>query len=586
MVIRRTSITGLLGIAGLFGLLLTLSAGTSLFAAGPSEATIAAAVKKGRDRLVQLPGQPGDSDAPLVGYALLKCGLTQHHSLVQATLQEAVKKVDAIVEPPHHVYEYACMANLFVEADPQLYQPQLVKIRDWLIARQQPNGSWYYPNNTNPESGDSSITQFAILGLWATQRGGVEIPPDVWERAGGWWIKTQRSDGGFAYHPANVGNPQESNSRLSMTVAGCGSLLIIERMLYPNRVTGRTQPVPAGRRRYGLLEPPPPEISGKDRERARDAGTPSITEDNLQKSVKKATTWLSSHYTAMPNQWITYFHYGCERTGALLETDKFGSHPWYDEGAELLLRLQLGTGEWPTVNEGTQSSRTSTAFALLFLNRSTQSIIGPRPTVRLSGGGLLMGGRGLPENLSETAIQAGQVKTRKLLGPVNELLADLSKTEATEQAPSPEAIAATIQFDRPEDLLKQADQLPELLKHPQPAVRQVAAWGLGRIGDVRSTPLLIAALSDPDLDVAAEASLALCRLSRQWHGPLKGPLSNERIPAEPPLRAEGELTEAELKAWEASVATWKQDATAAWKRWYLSVRPYDERDDRQTLKPR
>ncbi len=566
-------------------LTLGFTTGPSLSAAGPSEATIEAAIKKGRDRLVELPGQPGDSDAPLAGYALLKCGTSPQHPFIQSMLQEAVKKVDSQVEPLHHVYEYACMANLFLEANPELYQPQLVKIRDWLVQRQQQNGSWFYPNNPNPEDGDSSITQFAILGLWAVQRGGVEVPNEVLEKAGDWWIKTQRPDGGFAYHPASFNSPLQTNSRLSMTAAGCGSVLILERMLYPNRVLGRAPSQPASRRRFGVLEQVPPEtpalIPGKSRPPAESKLTPEI----LQKAAKKASGWLAGHYDATSPQWLTYCHYGCERAGALLETDKFGSHDWYAEGAEVLLRFQSASGEWQGMSDGTQTPRTSTAFALLFLKRATQSVIGPRPTVRLTGGGLLMGGRGLPENLSETAIQAGQVKTRKLLGPVDELLADLSKTDATEQAPSPEAIAATIQFDRPEDLLKQADQLPHLLKHHQPEVRQVAAWGLGRIGDVRSTPLLIATLKDADLDVAAEASLALCRLSRQWHGPLKGPLTDERIPAEPPIRPEGDLIEADLKAWEASVITWRQDATAAWKRWYLSVRPYDERDDRQTLKP-
>ena len=46
------------------------------------------------------------------------------------------------------------------------------------------------------EASDTSQAQFALLGLWAAQRAGVEVSPEVWQKAGRWFLSSQREDGG------------------------------------------------------------------------------------------------------------------------------------------------------------------------------------------------------------------------------------------------------------------------------------------------------------------------------------------------------------------------------------------------------
>ncbi len=67
----------------------------------------------------------------------------------------------------------------------------------YLLGRQNPNGSWDYQGRTH---GDTSISQYAVLGMWEAENAGVEIPPSVWDRAAGWFLSVQDSAGGWNYH--------------------------------------------------------------------------------------------------------------------------------------------------------------------------------------------------------------------------------------------------------------------------------------------------------------------------------------------------------------------------------------------------
>src|SRR5262249_27256640 len=157
------------------------------------------------------------------GYALIKSGTPKDNAYIQQLTAATVDRINRGVyqsgpEPQHHVYEAACDAFLLTDVDPVLYQPQLATLRDYLVRHQLPQGSCFYPSSP-PEAGDTSITQFALLGLWATKRAGIDVPQATWDNAAKWLLKTQMPDGGFAYHPF-AGNQQPSTH--TMTAAGCG----------------------------------------------------------------------------------------------------------------------------------------------------------------------------------------------------------------------------------------------------------------------------------------------------------------------------------------------------------------------------
>ncbi len=548
------------------------------------------AILKARGSLVNPNASVTDSEASIIAYALHKGGLPVDHPQIAGAADAIVKKVEQGTYgtgngPAQHIYEAASDAILLVDLDGVKYAGQLGAIRDYISRTQRFNGSWHYPVSPAGEDfGDTSITQFAVLGLWAIQRANVEVAPEVWDKAARWLIATQHTDGAFAYHPQERGDPRFFQPRLSMTAAGASSLLIIQRMLYGDQIVDTPEVVPASRKRFGVLEAFPAEQSPAAPKPA--ATNKNVSSETLERQAKKAASWLASHFEPRPTfDFYTYELYGCERVGSLLSSDSFGSHNWYQEGAASLLAHQLPTGTWP----GSSSPRAMTAFGILFLSRATQSIIKPRVKVRLTGSGLLAGGRGLPDDLSKVAIEDGTVKQRRKLGPIDEMLADLEKSAVDEAPVNPQSVIATLQFDKPDELVGKLEQLPGLLKNPKPEVRQVAAWALGRSGEIRMAPRLIEALSDPDINVAADASLALCVLSRQPQGVIKAELSNERVAPEPPevveLDVDGEKIPAEqVAAAKTAVAQWRRTSIQGWTRWYLLNRPYDERDDRTQIR--
>lgn len=546
-------------------------------------------VIKARDWLIKsAPNAADSSEISIVAYALHKAGVPATDPLIANAVTGITKKIQqgsytTGTGPLHHVYEAACDAMLLVDLDATAHRDKLSVLRDYIIGRQRSNGSWHYPATSPTEDvGDTSITQFAILGLWAVRRAEIEVPNGVWEKAAQWLFATQHKDGGFAYHPNEKSKPDENTPTLSMTAAGASSLLIIQRMLHDNRVITAADPATSSRKRFGVLEFLPSEqpVAKKN------ADPLKVKYETLERNIKNASSWIASHYTPRPTfHFFTYELYGCERVGSLLESEKFGSHNWYEEGADSLIAHQNPEGNW----NGHASPRAMAAFGMLFLVRATQSIVQPRVKVRMTGAGLLAGGRGLPDDLSKVTVQDGSVKQLKKLGPLDEMLADLEKSAVGDVPVNPQSVIATLQFDNPEELVGKLDQLPTMLQHPKPEVRQVAAWALGRSGDLRQIPRLITALADPDINVAADASLALCVLTRQPQGVVKGEFATERIAPEPPevmeVDFDGEkLPQEKIDAAKAAQAAWRRASQQAWNRWYLNNRPYDERDDRQQIR--
>ena len=66
-----------------------------------------------------------------------------------------------------------------------------------------------------------------------------------------------------------------------------------------------------------------------------------------------------------------------ERAGVLTGTAWVGTHDWYLEGAEYLLKAQRPDGSWSGSSELAQMQQVDTCFALLFLKRATTRLHTP-----------------------------------------------------------------------------------------------------------------------------------------------------------------------------------------------------------------
>jgi len=543
---------------------------------------VKAALERARGSLSSVQLLAGSGQGSLTAYALIKSGQPVEAPAIQNHIRQIQQKVDggsydAVREPQHHVYEAACDAMLLADTDAEANKYRLEKLRDYLVRKQLQNGAWYYPNVPAASVGDTSITQFAILGLWAIHRARVEVPRDTLAKAGKWLIGSQRSNGGFAYHPFEIAaRPEDKLTSESMTAAGCGTLAVIKLILYgePAPTVAATQPP---RRKFGVLEQAALEGEKPEKPAARStADTVSVSREALDKAINTAEKTLADKFPGgTKNRFPVYFLYACERTGTLLGTETFGTHRWYESGVDFLLEKQLPTGDWGDLG-GPLTGPANTAFAMLFLSRATKTLVKPVPRQRLVGGGLLAGGRGLPDELDRVDVTGGTVKQRLKKGPVDDLLGQLEQPQEISLPTIQEAIVESVSLDNPDELIGQLDRLKKLSRHPEPEVRQVAVWALSRSGDYRIAPMLIERLSDPDPVVAWEASLGLCVLSRM-------PLGIVPARGKPPLPIAPPEVTAEDAASQAAYQSWHDQTKAAWDAWYLRVRPYDERDDRRQL---
>jgi hypothetical protein len=230
------------------------------------------------------------------------------------------------------------------------------------LLEHQSAGSWRYPAG----GADLSNTQYALLGLQAAARCGIEIPDEVWFDALAWLRSMQSSSGrpvkllvnevrgtyrvawtenararGFTYLP---GVPPVTGS---MTTAGLAGLAICQDQLWDSR-----------------------KLKPKQRQ-------------DIRRSVRDALAWMQDNFQTAKNPghptggWHYYYLYGMERAGVLVRSRFMGRWDWYLEGATYLLGAQQGDGSWVTEHQDLD-----TAFAILFLKRSTARTRNPVITPR------------------------------------------------------------------------------------------------------------------------------------------------------------------------------------------------------------
>lgn len=532
---------------------------------------IDSAILRGRSWLLKQ--RKTGPEGSLACYALVKAGLEKNHPDVLNCAQEILTKCKSTAYVPimHHHYEASVDAMLLEAIDAEGHRKELGMIADYIITRQNPNGAWYYDRENQPTYGDTSITQYALLGLWAAARAGVDVPTPTWENAARWLIQTQCSDGGFAYQPfPRPGRtPDQLLSSITMTAAGSGSLLIVRRILSGNVPFDEEMRPNTSSRRFGVLER---FAEDTPLEKPKVRIPPTLSVSTIDKALKSSMRWTEDHFDnrdKLFERFTSYYLYGIERVAALLDVEKIGPHDWYDEGAGIMLLRQRPDGKW----EDELGAIPATSLSLLFLTKATSTAITKPKRMPLVGGGLLVGGRGLPDNLDAVQVTDGQVGSRKMLGPVDGLLAELEKSGDAKVEAVQAAIVETVQLDRPEELIAQVDRLKKLATDARVEVRRTAMWALGRTGDISVAPRLIGGLNDADEAVSREASLALSILSRRPDGC--------GLPLDPTDGLKEDASDDERKA---HLEQWRTESVDRWQKWYLRVRPYDERDDRTLLR--
>ncbi len=473
----------------------------------------------------------------LVGLAMLKHGSNRDHPQIRRAADAVRKSLEGRkpgeMRANNEIYSLGLAAIFLLELDPGTYRREIEQLLEIFRQAQKPHGGWGY---TERDTGDTSMVQYVALAMWEAKRAGFDVPQPMVEGLAEWLLRTQDPSGGFGYQgnvsPTWQPVPQ-SSVRLSLTAAGLGSLYICADML------GLSEQAP--QQEDGL---PPALQEVREGQAVERRPKTRIDATLVRAAQRRGSQWMAKNFQVDPKEWTHYYLYALERYMSFREAAEGDSHriPWYGQGAAFLLKNQDEKGGWT----GQAGESADTAFALLFLMRSMKKSI---DKVQGLGAGLLVGGRGLPTDTSRVEVRRGQVISRPLMGPAEELLAMLDDPggedfgRAVAQLTELSAEEAQKLFgDRP-------DRLEQLARDPSPQARIAAVHALGAGRDLDAVPLLVEALDDPDPGVMRAARDALRRLARR---PAGFGLSDAPTAAE------------------------RAAAVRQWKAWYRAVRPNAE----------
>lgn len=318
-------------LAGVFGVLALAACTLTQDPAPALTAQVNRAIARGVEHLRSLQradGTWGGAEGEHPGGVSALCTFTLLKSGVRRTDDSVRRALTPLLATEFKSTYSHSVRLLMLEAlaQPEAWRERAEASLDFLVATQVA-GEWAYPWG----AADASNTQFALLGLRAAQRLGLEIPDATLLNAVKALVRLQDKSGGFKYLA-------ERAPTGGVTAASLAGLCVLHEL---------------------------------------GAGRP-VVESALRKIGKEESlgrTWLEGKWSAEHNAfgthaWTPSFHYpylwAVERYGGLSAQPRLGAHDWYSEGALWLVEHQNPDGGW--------SDRLEDAcFALLFLRRATVS---------------------------------------------------------------------------------------------------------------------------------------------------------------------------------------------------------------------
>ncbi len=297
------------------------------------EARVERAIARSVGRLRRAQAQDGtfaghEKDHPggvtaLAGLTLLKSGVPPGDLAVDAAARALANQVWT------STYS-AAVGLLFQEAlregsaRTEVATPTARAALDFLVKNQR-DGLWGYPADPI----DLSNTQFALLGLRAARRLGLEVPAATVEQAARALVRWQDESGGFPYRP-------DLEPTGGMTAAALGGFAVLQE--------------------WSATVPRVREVLTKKRA-----------------DIERAAAWFEPRFAPARNPygdraWTTQFHlaylWATERWCGFTERARVGGRDWYREAAAEIVARQDADGSFAGGLE-------ETCFALLVLRRAT-----------------------------------------------------------------------------------------------------------------------------------------------------------------------------------------------------------------------
>jgi hypothetical protein len=444
----------------------------------------------------------------LIGLAFHKRGL----SITHPKIQEAIKACEQSVEAERQMnYLYGkCLAIIFLcEIDSNQYRGLIDKYAEMLRDHQREHGGFTYKGTP---TGDTSQTQYAALAYWELLNHGISPSAESVQKCLEWLIRTQDPSGCWGYQGIDPGNTsrveQTDRPGLSMAAAGMSGVLIL------GNAVGLLKPATSEKAALSPVDENVPAAlkrqDVKQNKRAPELPAGDVEPHRLTDTVKFAQDWFKKNFKIEVDMYQCYYLYSVERYKSFEEylTGDTQNEDWYQQGYEYLKKNQAADGSW---NDQT-GVQCGTAFSVLFLLRSTQKSIAAS-----LGEGTLVGGRGLPRDLSKVKLRGGKLVVELKPTEVDNLLGMLDESGEKSAAlddllDNPAALSVT---DVGPD---QARRLQQIVKTGPAGARLLAVKALGKLRNLDYAPTFIFALTDPDKRVVREARDALRSVSRNFEG--------------------------------------------------------------------
>lgn len=474
----------------------------------------------------------------LIGLAFLKDGADESHPKVK----EAVTACLAATKPEASaiktdLYSTGIAAIFLCALNPSKYNPEIVKLRDSLEYRQKSCGGWGYPDK---ETGDTSMTQYAVLAYWEMSSVGIPTSLDSTERVADWLIRTQDPDGNWGYQGKEADKYEtlklvkQDPNRLGMTAAALGCTYMVADLLgLAELESTRDSSLPPAlkplKRQQGVL-------------------TRKIDPRLIKAAQERGGSWMRKNYkidSEAPG-FTHYYMYALERYQSFFEASvgrSIKEPTWYNEGYEFLRKFQQPNGMMKSKQENLDA--VNTAFGVLFLLRSTKKAI---DRAKSYGDGALLAGRGLPAG-DKVRVRGGQIVPHDVPQSTKELIDILlapDNASFAAIAADVELLKARLNAAEEKERGEHVSRLRTLTARGIPEARLAAVKVLSQIKDLESSPVLIAALDDPDWQVVLAADEGLRFMGRK----------TKSVPL-------GEKTDAKARA----------AAISHWKTWYVALQP-------------